>query len=386
MRWRRSVLWIMLMALAWACAAADASKPALDGRKVELGQLRARIAELTGNLHLDRDRLSNYQRQLRDIERDIARHALALKELDSQIRQNQRLLDKLQQQRLRQDEALQRHRQLLGRQLQSAYRMGNQDRLKLLLSQQDPGRVVRLLKYHEYINRARSRQVERLGELIASLTSTRRGIDEKQQAIVELREQTLQRHRDLAGGKQQRSTLMERLAGEIEHKDGQLASLKRDEAGLQRLIAQLQQAMTELARQERLEGRFPRRKGRMAWPVRGSLGARFGKPRGAGMRWDGVFIRAGEGSEVRAVHPGRVAFADWLRGYGLLLIVDHGEGYMSLYGHNQTLYKAVGDAVGGGEAVAQAGAGTQNGSGIYFGIRHQGKPLDPVKWCKGKGG
>jgi septal ring factor EnvC (AmiA/AmiB activator) len=129
---------------------------------------------------------------------------------------------------------------------------------------------------------------------------------------------------------------------------------------------------------------FASRKGELAWPAKGRIGARFGSARGVGrLYWDGVLIEAPEGGEVRSVHYGRVAFADWLRGFGLLLIIDHGDGYMTLYGYNQSLFKETGEWVEAGEVIAQVGrSGGRSTSGVYFGIRHNGEPIDPKKWCK----
>jgi septal ring factor EnvC (AmiA/AmiB activator) len=130
---------------------------------------------------------------------------------------------------------------------------------------------------------------------------------------------------------------------------------------------------------------FHSRKGKLRWPARGRLAQRFGAPRSGGLRWRGVMIEAQEGGEVRAVSQGRIAFSDWMRGFGLLLIIDHGDGYMSLYGHNQTLYKEVGEWVDTGEVVALLGAsGGRTESGLYFEMRHKGRPINPVHWCAGK--
>lgn len=374
----RSLWGITLLLLALGQLQA-AGKP-VEKNKAKLDTLRSQISRLSNDLAQDRGQLSNYQRELRDIERNIARHAFTLKDLDRNLKRRKGMVAKLEKQQQSQQHRLRQHRQLLARQLQAAYLMGRQDRLKLLLSQQDPSRVVRLLKYHEYLNQARSRQVKQLGALVANLADTRHELDSEKQRVASLRKQANQRQQGLEQSKRERAALLKRLTGKIRDKDKALSSLKQDEADLKRLIAKLQRAMAELAEQHKV--RFRQRKGRMHWPVKGRISARFNSPRSGGMRRDGVFIRAAEGSEVKAVHQGRVAFADWLRGYGLLMIIDHGRGYMSLYGHNQTLFKGVGDRIRPGESIAQSGAGSQNISGIYFGIRHQGKPLDPARWCK----
>ncbi len=354
----------------------------IDQQQAKLAQLRQRIAELTEDLSLDRGRLDDYQSELREIERNISRHSFTLKDLESSLQRRLRLLERLEPREQQQVQALKRHQRLLAQQLRAAWVMGEQNRLKMLLNQQDPSRVARLLKYHEYLNRARSRQMQRLKGLLQDLEQTRSHLDEERQRIAELRQDTLQRQQDLERDKRQRATLLAKLAGEISSKDKELDALKRNESNLKQLIAQLQETMRELAVQQSQAALFSERKGKMKWPIKGRISARYGAPRTGGITWDGVFISAAEGSEVRAIQPGQVAFADWLRGYGLLLILDHGEGYMSLYGNNQGLFKKVGESVSGGEVVAQSGSANLQGQGIYFGIRHQGKPLNPARWCR----
>ncbi|MBF0256049.1 MAG: peptidoglycan DD-metalloendopeptidase family protein [Gammaproteobacteria bacterium] len=367
----------------WLCAyslAAAASEP--QAQQAKLDQLRQRIGQLTQDLHLDRGRLDSYQNELREIERHIAQQAISLKALDEQLQRSQERLARLEPQQRQQQAQLQRHRQLLAQQLRSAYLMGRQDRLKLLLHQQEPARLARLLRYHEYIDRARNQQIQQLQLMLQEQEQTRRQLAEERQRLSDLRQETDQRQQQLEQDKAERSRVLAKLASEIGDKDKQLASLKRNEADLKQLISQLQRTMSELAVQQNQQSRFATGKGRLSWPVKGPLVARFGSPRTGGISWDGVFIRASEGSEVRAIQPGRVAFADWLRGYGLLLIIDHGEGYMSLYGHNQSLFKKVGETVAQAEPIAQAGGGAPQDHGIYFGIRHRGKPVDPALWCR----
>jgi septal ring factor EnvC (AmiA/AmiB activator) len=176
--------------------------------------------------------------------------------------------------------------------------------------------------------------------------------------------------------------LLAALEREIGAKDRRLKALVEDEARLQRVLATLRRALADLPRGFDAEKPFPTQRGHLPWPASGSVKAAFGARRGVGeLKWNGILIAAPEGRAVHAVHRGRVAFADWLRGFGLLMIVDHGDGYMSLYGHNQHLLKEVGEWVEAGEAVASVGAsGGRAESGLYFEIRHDGRPVDPVRW------
>jgi murein hydrolase activator len=214
-------------------------------------------------------------------------------------------------------------------------------------------------------------------------------------------EQEAQRRR-LEQEKQARAKVLTKISRDIQRQRREIGTLKRDENRLTQLIERLNRiiartpapraprstAQAPRLRNDRLPakttdaGPFEDLKGRLALPVRGELANRYGSPRSdGGLTWRGLFIAAKAGEEVRAVAPGRVVFADWLRGFGNLLILDHGDGYMSLYGYNETLYKQVGQTIAGGDVVAAVGnSGGSADSGLYFELRHQGKPFDPLTW------
>jgi murein hydrolase activator len=371
---------LLCCSLAKAPGAAD--NPLTDNRQ-RLEQMQARIKELSNSLGSDRGLLDDYQQELRGIERKISQTAMRLKQLDTELGQQRAAQEQLKRQEQQQLTYLERQRELLARQMRAAYVMGRQERIKLLLNQQDPERLSRLVRYHDYLNQQRVRQLEQIKALLAELAKTRDQVTNEERRSEDLRQQVLRQQQEQEASKQQRDKVLQGLARKIMDKDKELLSLKQNEKDLQTLIHQLQQAMLELAKQNPWGGGFQRQKGNLIWPLPGKLAASFGSPRSSGLTWDGVFIQAREGSEVKAVHPGRVAFADWLRGFGLLLIIDHGDGFMTLYGHNQGLLKAVGDPVEQGETIAQAGNGGGSlSSGIYFRIRHQGKPVNPADWCK----
>ena len=181
----------------------------------------------------------------------------------------------------------------------------------------------------------------------------------------------------------QRRELVAKLTAELQDQGRQLARLQSDERELNALIKGLEQALADIPVEHPQQMQFAALRGRLPWPASGRIVSRFGTPRLGGLFWDGVMISAPEGREVRAVHHGRVAFADWLRGLGLLMIVDHGDGYMTLYGHNQSLFKEVGDWVEADEAIALVGSsGGRERAGVYFGVRFKGRPVDPAKWCR----
>ncbi len=181
----------------------------------------------------------------------------------------------------------------------------------------------------------------------------------------------------------QRSQVLSRLIRDLKDQGRRLDRLQSDERDLKALIDGLEQALADIPVEQPLEVAFSGRRGRLPWPARGRIVKRFGSPRLGGIVWDGVMISAPKGQEVRAIHHGRVAFADWFRGFGLLLILDHGDGYMTLYGHNQSLFKEAGDWVEENEPIALVGSsGGRQQAGVYFGIRHQGRAVNPVRWCR----
>ncbi|HIP52713.1 MAG TPA: hypothetical protein EYH03_01700, partial [Chromatiales bacterium] len=262
--------------------------------------------------------------------------------------------------------------------------VGGQQRIKLLLNQQEPDAVSRMMVYYDYLNRARSQRLSELQDELARLDEIEKEITAETTRLTELEEIHKAEQQHFKHSRQERKKLIALLNQDIRSKGGRLEELRQDEKRLQRLIDRLQQTLADIPVNVEESPPFAKRAGKLAWPVKGRLAIRFGAPRKLGkLRWEGVFISAREGREVKAIHHGRVAFADWLRGYGLLIIVDHGDDYMTLYGHNQVLFRETGEWVAPGEVIALAGeSGGQSRSGVYFGIRHKGKPVDPIRWCR----
>jgi septal ring factor EnvC (AmiA/AmiB activator) len=190
----------------------------------------------------------------------------------------------------------------------------------------------------------------------------------------------------LETSRRERGELLADLNRDIHNTKQRLSQLKEDEQSLQELVKRLRRALAEIPSPRGPGKSFAQLKGRLRLPAEGAIAARFGMPRQVGqLKWQGILIDAPDGADVNAVAAGRVVFADWLRGFGLLLIIDHGDGYMSLYGYNQGLHKNVGDSVKAGELIATVGnSGSHSQSGLYFEIRHQGSPVDPLLWCKVK--
>ncbi len=351
--------------------------------RAALDRLRERIGELQAQMRATAGEQTALNTQLETAERRIGDIARRLRALEGELETQRVRLAELRRDEDRQREALAGEREALIRQIRSAYAMGRQERLKILLNQQDPARVSRLLTYYDYLNRARARRMAHLERRVSRLQDTRAAIGREEARLRELAASELGEQEELQRQQEARKRVLRRLAADLQGQERELAALERDELRLARLLAGIEQALADIPERSPSDERFEGGRGRLSWPARGVIEAEYGAPRVGGLRWDGVIIGAAEGAEVRAVHHGRVAFADWLRGFGLLLIIDHGDGWMSLYGHNQSLFKEVGDWVRAEEPVALTGSsGGRETPGVYFGIRHQGQPVDPLRWCR----
>jgi septal ring factor EnvC (AmiA/AmiB activator) len=263
--------------------------------------------------------------------------------------------------------------------------MGRQGQLKIIFNQQDPAMLGRMFTYYDYFNRARADRIADIDRKLQEVVTLEQAIAQESEGLERLRADQIQQKEALAESRASRRQILVKLEGEIRTKEQQLASLMRDERSLAELLSRLQEALRDLPVDVPDNVPFSSLKGRLPWPVQGKIAARFGSSRKAeSLTWRGILIDADEGREVRAIYNGRVVFADWMRGFGLLVIVDHGNGYMSLYGHNQSLYKDVGESVRKGEVVATVGnSGGREVPGLYFEIRHNGVPDNPVFWCRG---
>ncbi len=261
--------------------------------------------------------------------------------------------------------------------LSAAYRLSGQDFLKLLLNQESPDTFERMMRYHRYFSDARMKSLEAYQTTLTDLAANEdklsaRLADQKTRQVSLARQQQA-----LLNEHKQRKSLLASLAARVENKTAQRKRLQADHIRLEQLLAELQRRATELDGSQ-----FASRKGSLPWPVSGTLSSRFGQERADGrLVWHGVVLAAVEGTPVTAIFRGRVVFADWLRGFGLLTIIDHGSGYMTLYGHADVLNKSVGEWVESGEVIARAGrSGGQTASGLYFEVRQQGAARDPLRW------
>lgn len=348
----------------------------------ELSKIQAEISTVSGNI----DRIEKEQgvllAQLAEMEKHYGKIVVSLNAVQKQINLKRKKLKALRAESAALRAEVRKQNRGLHSQIKAAYAMGRKERLKLMLNQQEPAVSSRMMVYYDYLNNER---LEKLARIERAHNHIKALEQEKQQETEQLERQLGQvkkEQAELAGIRTERKVLLSRLGKEYSSSQLKLSRLKEGEKRLQRLVQKLQQADADQIFKPGPAKPFVKLQGHLPWPVKGQVVKRFGSPR-LESRWDGVLIAANEGAEIRAVSKGRVVFADWFRGYGLLTIIDHGHGFMTLYAFSQSLYKAVGDYVVPGDIIATVGkSGGRNKAGLYFGIRRKGKPVDPVRWCR----
>ncbi|HUX24930.1 MAG TPA: peptidoglycan DD-metalloendopeptidase family protein [Burkholderiales bacterium] len=377
----------MLAALALCVAPA-----ACAANKAELEALHGRIQTLKKNLSGAEENRAEASDALRASERGVSEANRVLHDIGVKQRAARADLVRVGVQSRSLQASIASQRRDLGQLLAMRYASGRQSYLRLLLSGQDPNRTARELRYYSYISRAQADSIRALRSNLAGLAQLEREARDKSAELAQLEAQQREARKELLAQQKARRLVLARLATQIRSQRRQIESLQRDEARLSRLVDKLgttASAPSNGLRNERLpqpghEGvPFASLKGKLRLPIRGELMNRFGGPRSGGrLRWKGLFIRGASGEEVHAVAAGRVVFADWMRGFGNLMIIDHGQGYLTIYGDNEALLKQVGDKVAAGDVVATVGnSGGNPDSGLYFEIRYRGKAFDPLSWA-----
>lgn len=315
-------------------------------------------------------------RRLDALNRELAENQEAIRRLNAE-------LDSLAAQSQTLELAREAQHTLIAQAVRASYLSGREPYLKLMLNQEDPSASARMMQYYQAYNRARLARIEHFRDTLAALSQAQHKAEEAA-AQLNIHQTTLNEQlHTLASEQAQRETLLLALIDDIASRSGELAQLTQDREHLEDLIQQIQDAIAAIPSPEQLTP-FSQAQGSLPWPVDGTPLNQFGASYSDGnLHRQGVVLRADAGSPVRAIHPGRVVFSDWLRGSGLLVVVDHGDGYLSLYANNRSLVKRKGDWVNRGEALATAGddAGMDQ-PGIYFEIRHNGQAQDPAQWCR----
>ncbi|WP_417791960.1 murein hydrolase activator EnvC family protein [Stutzerimonas xanthomarina] len=419
----------ILFALALLCLLGPAMADERADARKQIEAARQDVAELQKLLKQIEQEKSTVQKQLQTTESEMGQLEKQVDSLQQEIDRSEAELERLNDEKATLEGARIEQQRLIGIQARAAYQSGRQEYLKLLLNQQNPEKFSRTLTYYDYLSKARFEQLESFNETLRQLAGVEAGIEQQQATLAEQQDGLKQRRAQLAEVREERQLALAKLDKDLSSRDQKLKARKQEQAQLERVLKTIEETLArqareaeqarqralalarereqEQARQQQADspspapsgpivssaggnfgGPFAKAKGKLPWPVDGRLVARYGTPRGGDARtkWDGVLIGANIGTQVRAVHGGRVVFADWLRGAGLLVILDHGNGYLSLYGHNQSLLRDAGDIVKAGDPIATVGnSGGQDAAALYFAIRQQGRPSDPAQWCRAQG-
>ncbi|MDY1047667.1 murein hydrolase activator EnvC [Pseudomonas coleopterorum] len=403
----------------------------------QIDATRKDIAELQKTLGTLQAERSGVQKELRTTETEMGKLEKQVEALQKELKKTEGELERLDGEKAKLQAARVEQQRLIAIQARAAYQSGRQEYLKLLLNQQNPEKFARTLTYYDYLSQARLEQLKRFNQTLQKLAGVKKDINLQQAQLLVQQGNLDSQREDLDKVRKERQVALAKLNDQYKQGDQKLQARQQDQEDLAKVLKTIEETLARQAREaeearqkallaaqeaeqrrqreaaaaaareaptpapqapraptgpmvsssgESFGGAFASARGKLPWPVDGRLLARFGETRGDDVRtkWDGVMISASAGSQVHAVHGGRVVFADWLRGAGLLVILDHGNGYLSLYGHNQTLLKSAGDVVKAGDAIATVGtSGGQSTPALYFAIRQQGKPTDPSQWCRG---
>jgi len=347
----------------------------------QLQRLRERIDTLQRNLNDTRGRRDTVHEELQQHERRIGELMRSLRDVEARLARDTEKHEQLKRDAAGERRRLHAHVRALEAELRAAYFAGRQDYLKLALNQEHPATVARVLTYYRYVSGARTERIADLQRSLTRMDEIETAIGAQTRALAQTRAEQLREKSELDDMRARRALLLAQLDRQVTSQTRDLTKLRADEQRLERLLDEIKNyPSTPLPGKAE---RFAAVRGRLPLPVSGQVLARFGQQKYVGdLTWRGIFLSGNEGRNVQAVFRGRVAYADWLRGFGLLLILDHGDGYMTLYGHNQALYRQVGDWVEAGQAIAAVGnTGDAPATGVYFEIRHNGKPYDPLQWC-----
>jgi murein hydrolase activator len=381
----RSIKCLCLFAVLSSALAASAADQAVDSiqANAKLAEIRDRIAALTGRLHDELKERDARSARLREAEVSIAAVRRRLENLHGAVLAAERHRGELHAEETQAQAALETERAALATQARTAYMIGRQERIKLLLNQSDPAAAGRMATLYGYFARARAQKIDEIRGRIARVQDL---VDQVQQAtdrLQALRSDAGNEMADLQHAREERAAALAAVARQVGSGNEELARLKREEQAEEALVADLARVLQDFPLDS--QASFAEMRGRLPWPVQGRMTAKYQDSRAngaSGLRWNGVLIETARGAKVRAPYFGRVVYADWLQGLGLLLIIGHKGNYMTLYGHTEVLYKSVGDWVAPGDVIAGLGETGGAAPQLYFEIREGRTPTDPKVWLK----
>jgi murein hydrolase activator len=396
--------WILTLLLCVFCATSFAAKK-IDAAKEDLSDIQEKIQALKKELDNNQEAHKDATDELKDSETAISAANKKLRDINQKQNKNKNTLNSLKKQSLSLNENLGEQQKRLSSLLRQQYMHGGQSYAQLILQNKNPSEIARDVKYFSYIAKEHAKVIDDMQGNLVKVKELNNQTAAALQEVAELKAKQEAEKKELEQQKMEKSKVVKSLSKQITAQRNEIDKLKRDEKNLSNLVERLAKIVPKKAKKitKKKTGKpdeegvvsneatptnaysgsnFAALKGKLRLPVRGDVTNRFGAAReDTGVSWKGLFIKASEGNDVKSVAEGRVVFADWMRGFGNLIIVDHGDGYMSLYGNNQALLKAVGEEVNGGDSIASVGnSGGNESNGLYYELRRQSKPFDPLSW------
>lgn len=345
--------------------------------KSNLNNLNNKISVIQQSITQTQQQRTEYSKELKQIEVTSGKIQSTLQKTQTQLNQQYQQLNDLQKNTQKLVRTLDQQQKQLDQQVRSAYLLSRQPYLKLLLSQEDPAKINRMLVYYHYLSQQQIKNIQNLQITLGQLQVNQQKIQEHTEQLNSLKKQQLDTQVKLSNTKNSRQQLIHQMSQQLQNKQQKLAQLIANKKLLEQTLSRLESGPT-------ISGQnFSSSKGKLPWPTQGKLINQFGESvYGSELKSSSILIKAPEDQPVRAVASGKIVFADWMPGYGMLIIINHGNGYMTLYGRNHNLYKKVGDTVQGGETIASVGnSGGYQEPALYFEIRYNAKPLNPSQWC-----
>lgn len=377
---------LLLFSLSQPVIISAAEKPDVQHYQKNLDRVQQGIAKVKEHLQGTRYKRGHLVTELKQLEEEISKNARILSATNAEISRLGKRISNHKTELGQLNTALGNQREALAEQLRSAYALGQQHSIKMLLNQHNPAEIGRIQVYFEYLNRAREQQITDFIQSVQRKQVVETELNEALSGRKQAQAEQVSQKRQLEGQRFKRTRLLANLDSDIRNQEKTLTELESSRNKIENLLMSLGELLADIPASPNDKQAFGKQKGHLPWPVKGPFLAKYGnaKPQGD-MKWKGVLIGTDYGTPVKAVSHGQIAFSDWLQGYGFITIIDHGDGYMSLYGHNESLFKQAGDWVAAGEVIATSGdSGGQPKPGLYFEIRSRGKPVNPSQWCSAR--
>ena len=352
--------------------------------KTQIKKLQKEVDAIQKSIASQQSKRGAEVSKLRESELQIAGIAKQMRTIGTQSQAARREIDKLDTRAGEIQDKLQTHRESLDLLIKTAYQTGRTPRLQLLLNQREPALLSRMFTYYNHFNLARQREIQRAKQLLDELAEVRATQERETQKLQAAHDALQEQHVAMQEARKNRKVTLAQIEKALSSESSKLTRLQRDQRDLEALLEKLNEVFADIPDHPLEKKPFKNLKGKLPWPAQGKLKAKYNSLKGtANLRWKGMFIGAKRGNNVRVIYYGQVAFADWMNGFGLVLIVDHGDGYMSIYANNEELHKSQGEWVTPGDVIATVGdSGGQTSSGVYFELRRNGRPINPHKWVK----